>query len=80
MAPFNALEVVFSIAECGLSIAASETQVWIDHVSFENLIKFICTLPRKMHVHSHVQIFHKISGDFLDSLKCILEFLRGLKD
>lgn len=29
MAPFKALEVVFVIAECGLSIAASETQVWI---------------------------------------------------
>lgn len=29
MAPFKVLEVVFVIAECGLSIAASETQVWI---------------------------------------------------
>lgn len=36
---------------------------FMGHVSFENLIKFKYTLLRKIRIHSHTHVLHKISGD-----------------
>lgn len=48
------------------------------HVSFENLIKFTFTLPRKIHIYSRTHILHKTSGDSQTLQKSVLGFCVGL--